>query len=71
MIADSKRNSSSMIAFNSEKMVLELNERKNKFINKLINLEKKPQTQAEKRGKILESLRLAEEEKTENETYNN
>ena len=52
---------------NSEKMVLELNERKNKLSNKLIDLEKQPQSQAEKKGQISESLRLAEKEKQENE----
>ncbi len=56
------------LLINSEKMVIELNERKNKFSNKLINLEKQPQTQAEKKGKISESLRLAEQEKNENDT---
>ena len=52
---------------NSEKMVLELNERKNKLSNKLNDLEKQPQSQAEKKGQISESLRLAEKEKQENE----
>ena len=51
----------------SEKMVLQLNERKNKQSNKLNELEKKPQSQAEKKGQISESLRLAEKEKQENE----
>jgi chromosome segregation protein len=48
-------------------MVLELNERKNKLSNKLNDLEKQPQSQAEKKGQISESLRLAEKEKQENE----
>jgi len=52
---------------NSEKMVLELNGRKNKLSNKLNDLEKQPQSQAEKKGQISESLRLAEKEKQENE----
>ena len=52
---------------NSKKMVLELNERKNKLSNKLNDLEKQPQSQAEKKGQISESLRLAEKEKQENE----
>ncbi len=56
------------LLINSEKMVIELNERKDKFSNKLIKLEKQPQTQAEKKGKISESLRLAEQEKNENDT---
>ena len=52
---------------NSEKMVNQLNERKNKLLNTLTELEKQPQTQAEKKGQISESLRLAEKEKQENE----
>jgi len=51
----------------SEKMVLQLNERKNKQSNKLTELEKQPQSQAEKKGQISESLRLSEKEKRENE----
>ena len=53
---------------NSEKMVNELNERKQKLSNKLNEFEKQPQSQAEKKGQISESLRLAENEKIENET---
>ena len=52
---------------NSEKMVNQLDERKNKLLNKLAGLEKQPQTQAEKKGQVSESLRLAEKEKQENE----
>tara|TARA_Y100000588_G_scaffold224166_1_gene238120 strand:- start:989 stop:3562 length:2574 start_codon:yes stop_codon:yes gene_type:complete len=52
---------------NSEKMVKELNERKNKLITKLTELEKEPQSQAEKKGKASESLRLSENEKQENQ----
>ena len=52
---------------NSEKMVKELNERKNKLITKLTELEKEPQSQAEKKGKVSESLRLSENEKQENQ----
>jgi len=52
---------------NSEKMVNELNGRKNKLVTKLTSLEKQPQTQAEKKGQISESLRLSEKEKQENE----
>ena len=52
---------------NSEKMINQLNERKQKLINKLEDLEKQPQSQAEKKGQISESLRLAEKEKQENE----
>ena len=52
---------------NSEKMVIELNERKNKNIIKLDELEKQPQAQAEKKGQISENLRISDEEKNENE----
>ena len=52
---------------NSEKMVKELNERKNKLLTKLTELEKEPQSQAEKKGKVSESLRLSENEKQENQ----
>ena len=38
-----------------------------KLTNKLEELEKQPQSQAEKKGQISESLRLAEKEKQENE----
>ena len=48
-------------------MVNQLDERKNKLSNKLTELEKQPQTQAEKKGQVSESLRLAEKEKQENE----
>ena len=53
---------------NSEKMVRELNDRKNKQILKLNDLEKQPQLQAEKKGQISESLRISEKEQNENET---
>ena len=51
----------------SEKMINELNNRKNNFNMKLKNLENQPQSQAEKKGKISESLRISEEEKSNNE----
>ena len=53
---------------NSEKMVQELRERKNKLNLKFTELEKQPQSQAEKKGQISENLRLSENEKNENET---
>ena len=53
---------------NSEKMVQELSERKNKLNFKFTELEKQPQSQAEKKGQISENLRLSENEKNENET---
>jgi len=53
---------------NSEKMVNELNDRKKKFLKQLDDLEKQPQIQAEKKGKISEGLRISEHEKIENES---
>ncbi len=52
---------------NSEKMVSELNQRKNKQNSKLNELEKQPEIQAEKKGQISENLRISEKEKNENE----
>ena len=52
---------------NSEKMVKELTERKNKFSTKLDERDQQPKIQAEKRGQITEGLRIAEKEKVENE----
>ena len=51
----------------SKKMVLELNERKNKLSNKLNELERQPEIHAEKKGQISENLRTSENEKNENE----
>ncbi len=53
---------------NSEKMINELNERKQKLLNKLEELGKLPQSQAEKKGQISENLRISENEKESNET---
>jgi chromosome segregation protein len=52
---------------NSDKMVKELTERKNKFTSQLQQLENQPQTQAEKKGQISEGLRISEKEKNSNE----
>ena len=52
---------------NSEKMVKELSERKNKLSIQLNDRDKQPQIQAEKKGQISEGLRIAENEKIENE----
>ena len=52
---------------NSEKMVAELTERKNKLSSKLNKLDNQPKLQAEKKGQISESLRISEKEKIENE----
>ena len=52
---------------NSEKMVAELTERKNKLSSQLNKLDNQPKLQAEKKGQISESLRISEKEKNENE----
>ena len=56
---------------NSEKMVSELTDRKNKLNSQLDKLDSQPKLQAEKKGQISESLRISEEEKTENESIIN
>ena len=52
---------------NSEKMVKELSERKNKLLSQLNERDQQPKSQAEKKGQIYEGLRIAENEKIENE----
>ena len=56
---------------NSEKMVTELTQRKNKLNLQLEKLDNQPKIQAEKKGQISESLRICEQEKTENESIIN
>jgi chromosome segregation protein len=56
---------------NSEKMVSELTDRKNKLNSQLDKLDTQPKLQAEKKGQISESLRISEEEKSENESIIN
>ncbi len=56
---------------NSEKMLNELTERKNKLNFQLEKLDNQPKLQAEKKGQISESLRISEEEKIENESIIN
>ena len=56
---------------NSEKMVTELSERKNKLNLQLEKLDNQPKLQAEKKGQISEGLRISEQEKRENETIIN
>jgi len=51
---------------NSEKMVSELSERKNKLSSQLNKRDQQPKIQAEKKGQITEGLRIAEKEKIEN-----
>ena len=53
---------------NSEKMVNELSQRKNKLNLQLENLNNQPKLQAEKKGQISEGLRISEEEKDLNES---
>ena len=52
---------------NSEKMVNELLERKNKLSSQLEKLDNQPEIQAEKKGQISENLRISQEEKSDNE----
>ena len=52
---------------NSEKMINELNTRKNKLSEKFSKLESEPQTQAEKKGQISENLKASEIEKEKDE----
>ena len=56
---------------NSEKMVTELSDRKNKLNAQLEKLDNQPKLQAEKKGQISEGLRISEEEKNENDTIIN
>ncbi len=53
---------------NSEKMVSELTERKNKLSLQLEKLDNQPKLQAEKKGQISEGLRISEKEKEDNES---
>ena len=52
---------------NSQKMVSELTERKNKLLSQLNERDQQPKAQAEKKGQITEGLRIASNEKIENE----
>ena len=56
---------------NSEKMVNELTERKNKLKLQLDKLDSQPKLQAEKKGQISEGLRISEQEKNDNESIIN
>ena len=51
---------------NSEKMVTELSDRKNKLNLQLDRLDNQPKIQAEKKGQISENLRISDKEKIEN-----
>ena len=52
---------------NSEKMIAQLADRKRKLNIKLSDLEKQPNINAEKKGKISENLRISEDEKNNND----
>ncbi len=52
---------------NSEKMVAELTERKNKLIKQLKELDNQPSIQAERKGQISENLRISDKEKIDND----
>ncbi len=66
-IIDKEIESWKNLLLNSEKMVNELSERKNKLSSQLDKLDNQPKLQAEKKGQITEGLRISEEEKNENE----
>tara|TARA_Y100001970_G_scaffold286582_1_gene409075 strand:+ start:1036 stop:3432 length:2397 start_codon:yes stop_codon:yes gene_type:complete len=52
---------------NSERMVNELSDRKDKLIKQLEKLDNQPKIQAEKKGQISENLRISEQEKNNND----
>jgi len=52
---------------NSEKMVAELTERKNKLTTQLKELDNQPKAQAERKGQISENLRISDKEKIDND----
>ena len=64
---ESENESWKNLLLNSEKMVKELTERKDKLSSQLNESDQKPKIQAEKKGQISEGLRIAEMEKIENE----
>ncbi len=70
-IIDNEIESWKNLLSNSEKMVNELTERKNKLNLQLEKLDSQPKLQAEKKGQISEGLRISEKEKSENETIIN
>ena len=53
---------------NSEKMVAELTDRKNKLTNQLTELDNQPKIQAERKGQISENLRISDKEKIDNDS---
>ncbi len=55
------------LLINSEKMIIQLGDRKEKLNQKLNDLEKQPSLNAEKKGQISENLRISENEKNNNQ----
>ncbi len=55
------------LLINSEKMVNELTQRKDKLSKQLSDLENQPRAQAERKGQISENLRISDKEKIDNE----
>jgi len=53
---------------NSEKMVSELSDRKNKLTDQLKELDNQPKVQAERKGQISENLRISNKEKIDNDS---
>ena len=53
---------------NSEKMVNDLTQRKDKYSKQLNDLENQPRVQAERKGQISENLRISDKEKIDNES---
>ncbi len=53
---------------NSEKMIIQLANRKEKLNLRLLELEKQPNLNAEKKGQISENLRISEKDKESNDT---
>ena len=55
----------------SQKSLIQLNDRKNKTLEQLGKLENKPKSQGEKKGQLMENLRLSDIDKIENQKYIN
>jgi len=70
-IIDKEIKSWKNLLLNSEKMIIELSERKSKLDLQLKKLDDQPQLQAEKKGQISEGLRISEKEKNDNENIIN
>ncbi len=64
---DTETESWKNLLVNSEKMIIQLGDRKEKLNKKLSDLEKQPNINAEKKGQISENLRISENEKENNE----